>query len=115
MVVISEDFITKNEIMNDGGEIFMYYSKMYGCYITYGFSAYNVWQGLYNQEMNNKVSYSEDYQMPQVLVDNHLKIQLLRSGVELGESIEGVFYHIKTFSPFNDNEYFEWASLIRGE
>lgn len=113
MVIISEDFVFKNEILNDSTEIFLYYSKMYGEYVAYGYSAYNVWRKLYYQKEPLDVSYSEQFQMPQILVDENQMSQLLKGEVTLSDSVEGMYYHVQTFTPFKEDEYFEWASAIR--
>ena len=113
MVIVSEDFIIKNEIFNDSCEIFLYYSKMYEEYVAYGYSAYSVWRKLYNKKEPLVVSYSEQYQMPQILVDGNQMNRLLNSGINLKDSVEGTYYHIKTATPFKEEEYFEWTSMIR--
>lgn len=112
---ISEDFIVKNEIMNDGNVIHLYYSPMYQEYLTYGYSAYIVAHSPQLKDLEIQQAYSDDLQMPMVHVDHSVKDKLLKTGVVLKDSIEGLYYNIESFEQFNENEYSKWASFLRGE
>ena len=37
---MSDDVIIKNEVMNDGMTLHLYFSQMFGEFVAYGFSAY---------------------------------------------------------------------------
>ena len=51
---MSEELIVKNEILNDGGEMHLYYSRMYEAYVAYGYSAFVVVQNCMPAEMSTE-------------------------------------------------------------
>ena len=53
------EIITKNEVLNDGKTIHLYFNSMVGLYVAYGVSAY-----LLCKHAHAKPSYSEEMLMP---------------------------------------------------
>lgn len=100
------EIITKNEILNDGRTIHLYFNGMIGLYMAYGISAY-----LLCKYANAKPSYSDDMQMPVAVIN-----------VEHYEAIEKQLGQEKTFKNYrclkvekvyDENEYDKWASQLR--
>ena len=60
---MNED-ITRNEILNDGKTIHLYFNGMIGLYVAYGISAY-----LLTKYATAKPSYSDDMQMPVAVIN----------------------------------------------
>lgn len=111
---MTDEMITKNEVLNDGKTIHLYYSEMYKEYVAYGFSAYlaeNV-EPQIRARVRPLFSYSESLQMPFVLVDE----KSLRSLEMKMKTVERIKEHIclEGNLVLNEEKYVEWASLMRG-
>ena len=99
--------ITKNEILNDGKTINLYFNGMIGLYVAYGISAY-----LLCKYAKAKPSYSDDMQMP-VVVINAGHYDQLEQQLEVLGKIEN-YRCLKATVAYDENEYSEWASQLRG-
>ena len=111
---MSDDFIVKNEIMNEGDMIHMYYSPMYKEYVAYGYSAFIVFQMCKNEGQILKESYSDEYQMPMVRVNDQQFNMILSNRLRLSDSIDNSYYHFQSIIPFDEMGYDEWAQIMRG-
>lgn len=110
---MTDDVIVKNEVMNDGSTVHLYYSDMYKEYVAYGFSAYiaksvepNISAGV-----RPYISYSESMQMPMVIV-NEENLRSLKLQMVTQEQSESYICLHGTYV-MNDEKYTEWASYIR--
>ena len=115
--MMSEEFIVRNEILNDGSSIHLYYSKMYEIYEAYGYSAFMVVQNCLMESIQAfplKESYSDKFQMPMVKV-NQEQMALIRSkGLVQEDSDNDGYIYIQSFIPFDERKYTEWAQMLRG-
>ena len=98
--------ITRNEILNDGKSIHLYYNGMIGLYVTYGIYAY-----LLCKYAHAKPSYSEDMQMP-VAVINAEHYEALETQLGLSKIFKN-YRCLKVAEAYNEEEYDEWASQLR--
>ena len=109
---MSTDEIIKNEVMNDGSLVHLYYSKMYEEYVAYGYSAYITKEVVPDIVPRHLESYSTEFQMPMVRVNEsvlkRLKEVLLLKADEPG--------YLQLFNPLalDERQYSEWASSLRG-
>lgn len=113
MVNISEDIIIKKEIFNDGGEIHLYYYPMYHEFVAFGYSAYAAAKNAMLENEPLEEDYVTELQMPMVKIDNDQLDIIKANGLLLNDSKKGVYCHIKSFLPFDEREYSEWASALR--
>lgn len=113
MKYVSDDFIVKNEIINDGDMIHMYYLPMYNEYVSYGYSAFIVFQTFKNEGQILKESYSIEYQMPMVRVNEQQLKVILSKGIKLSDSIGNLYYHVQSFITFDEKGYDDWAQMMR--
>ena len=98
--------ITKNEILNDGKTIHLYFNGMIGLYVAYGISAY-----LLCKYAKAKPSYSDDMQMP-VAVINAEHYETLEEQLGLEKTFKN-YRSLKVETAYDENEYDEWASALR--
>lgn len=114
-VMKSDAFILRNELLNDGCSIYLYFSRMYEEYVAYGYSAFVAVQNCLLENDALKDSYSDSFQMPMVKV-NRDQLALLRTkGLVLEDSSADESYlHIQSFIPFDESKYEEWAHTLRG-
>ena len=109
--MVRDELIVKNEIMNDGGEMHLYFSKMYEEYLAYGYSAFVVVQNRMSTEM--PADYSEELQMPMVKVNQEQLSSIKSKGIIVKEIIEEGYLHIQSHIPFDERKYDEWAGHLR--
>lgn len=125
----SDAFILRNELLNDGCSIYLYFSRMYEEYVAYGYSAFVALQNCVPMEMATEggasdgslrsmvleESYSDNFQMPMVKV-NRDQLALLRTKglVKEDSSADESYLHIQSFIPFDERKYEEWAHTLRG-
>lgn len=111
----SDAFILRNELLNDGCSIFLYFSRMYEKYVAYGYSAFVAVENCMPANEALKESYSANFQMPMVKV-NRDQLALLRTkGLVMEDSSADESYlHIQSFIPFDERKYEEWAHTLRG-
>ena len=100
--------ITRNEVLNDGRTIHLYFNGMIGLYVAYGISAF-----LLTKYAKAKSSYSEDMQMP-VAVINAEHYEELKRLLGLSKDIKN-YRCLEVAETYNENEYDEWASQLRVE
>ena len=98
--------ITKNEILNDGRTIHLYFNGMIGLYVAYGISAF-----LLCKYAKAKPSYSEEMQMP-VAVINAEHYEELKKQLGLSKEIKN-YRCLEVAEAYDENEYDVWASQLR--
>lgn len=110
---MNEDVIIKNEVLNDGRTVHLYYSKMYQEFVAFGFSAFIVCETDTTIETKPYFSYSDEYQMPMVRVNDSVIANLKRELIHTSSDNES---YIKLYSPFaiDEEKYSMWASRLRG-
>ena len=100
------EFISKNEIFNDGKMIHLYFNGMIGVYVAYGISAY-----LLCQHVQAKPSYSVEMQMP-VAVLNAEHYEELVKMLALSKN-EHSYRCLVVDTPADMDAYSEWAYQLR--
>ena len=102
--------ITVNEVMNNGRQVHLYYDPTMGEYQAYGYSAYII------NHTNPSIfpTYSEDKQMPMVVV-NDAQINNLKKKLDEIMYIEDEYYLFETQKPITENDYAKWVAKVRGE
>ena len=98
--------ITRNEILNDGRTIHLYFNGMIGLYVAYGISAY-----LLCRCTKAKPSYSEEMQMP-VAVINAEHYEELSKTIGLSKKM-GSYRRLEVAEAYDENDYDEWAGRLR--
>ena len=111
--MVNGDFIVKNEVMNDGGSIHIYYSEMYKEFVAYGFSAFQAMRTLKAKDVTLRQEYSEEFQMPIVIISRGQVEVILREGITLQGTVEGKYYHVQSFVMMNEKSYDDWAGFLR--
>lgn len=106
-----EDFIIKNEIMNDGRAVHLYFNKMYGEYVAYGYSAFIVKETIPDIVTNHLEAYSSDFQMPMVRVNTYALDTLKKELIIKSYGPSYVQFH--NLYVFNELKYDDWASFLR--
>ena len=98
--------ITRNEILNDGRTIHLYFNGMIGLYASYGYSAFLLYK-------NTPVaaSYSVSMQMP-VVVMNSAHVDELKKQLEIVKQGKG-YYCLTVEEGIDEKEYDEWAGRLR--
>ena len=100
--------ITRNEILNDGKTVHLYFNGMIGLYVAYGISAF-----LLCNLTKTKASYSVDMQMPVTVINVEHYEDLIKK-YNLAKSVSN--YRRLTVDMVADKEeYTEWASALRSE
>ena len=99
--------ITINEKRNDGTQIHLYFNGFVGLYVAYGKSAF-----LLSKETEVSPSYSEDLQMPAVVI-NVAHYNLLKEKLEVVKRQDG-YRCMKPDVAFEEKEYSEWSRGLRG-
>lgn len=111
--MVSEDVIVKHEVLNDQKSIYVYYSKMFHGFVAYGFSAYLAMKVCKAVGVDLKEDYSDDLQMPIVII-GLTKIDIIKyECVMMQDSIEGAFYHLRCYQIIDEKKYDEWAQWLR--
>lgn len=110
--MVRDELIVKNEIMNDGGEMHLYFSKMYEEYLAYGYSAFVAVENCMPTEMF--ADYSEELQMPMVKVNPEQMALIKSKGLIVEDDTDDGYLHIRSFIPFDEKKYSEWAQMLRG-
>ena len=111
--MVNGDFIVKNEVMNDGGSIHIYYSEMYKEFVAYGFSAFQAMTTLKRKDVTLRQEYSEEFQMPMVIISKGQLEAIMRDGLTLQGTLEGEYYHVQSFIMLNEAAYDDWAGFLR--
>lgn len=100
------EIITRNEVMNDGRTIHLYFNGFIGLYAAYGYSAY-----LLCENTKARISYSDDMQMP-VVVINSVHLGELKNTLKVDTHRKG-YYRFLVDNALNEDEYTEWANQVR--
>lgn len=98
--------ITKNERLNDGKTIHLYFNGIMGLYVAYGVSAF-----LLTKYAKAKPSYSDDMQMP-VAVINAEHYEELKGQVRLSKEIKN-YRCLEIDKTYDGKEYQEWFAHLR--
>ena len=112
---MSEDFVIKNEIFNNGKTVYLYSSKMYQGFVAYGFSAFIIYniKSLAGDECN--LMYSSEMQMPMVQISKEDLQITLGQYVIMKDTIDGKYIHLEGFSPLDEAKYSDWAEWVRNK
>ncbi len=113
-MMASDDFIVKNEFLNDGGSIHIYYLEKYKDFVAFGFSAFMVMRALKTKEISVQQGYSKELQMPMVIIGKKEMEVIMRDGVIKQGTVEGKYYHLQSFIRLDEAAYDEWAKWLRG-
>ena len=111
---MTDDVIVKNEVLNDGRTVHLYYSEMYKEYVAYGFSAYiakNVEPKL-GVGARPYISYSKSMQMPMLCV-NEDNLRSLQAQMVMLENNKK-YICLQGEYRLDEEKYSKWASFIRG-
>lgn len=109
----SGDVVVKNEVMNDGGSIHIYYSEMYKEFVAYGFSAFQAMTTLKKAGVELRQEYSDEFQMPMVIISKGQLEAIMREGVTLQGTVDEKYYHVQSFIMMNEAAYVDWAGKLR--
>lgn len=101
---MNEDLI-KNEALNDGKTIHLYFNGMIGLYVAYGISAY-----LLCKYAQARPFYSDEMQMPAAVINTE-HFEELRKKIGLSKKV-GNYRCLKVNAPYNMDDYSEWASSL---
>jgi hypothetical protein len=112
--MVSNDVVVKNEVMNDGGSIHVYYSEQYREFVAYGFSAFQAMKALKKYSVELRQEYSTEFQMPMVIVSKNQLEAIVHEGETLQGDEKGQYYHIQSAIMMNEGAYDEWAEHLRG-
>ena len=112
MTGMSDDVIIKNEVMNDGMTLHLYFSQMFGKYVAYGFSAYVACGKCPSIDGRPFLSYSAHFQMPKVRV-NRRSLKVLKRKLAVLVDEAGCM-RLHDSEPIDEDEYEEWANMLRG-
>lgn len=106
--MIDVEVVTLNETCNDGNRIHLYFDTEVGFYVAYGLSAY-----LVCHVVDPVCSYSEDMQMPVVLLNREL-ISVCRHSLKKLRHKEHCYYllELENRLPMDEN-YMRWAEKLR--
>ena len=102
------DIITRNEVLNDGRTIHLYFNGLVGLYAGYGISAF-----LLHRMVDASISYSMDMQMP-VAVLNATRYEQLRGHVEVVRDVQN-YRCLRTKDAADEDQYDVWAGRLREE
>ncbi len=108
----SDAFILRNELLNDGCSIYLYFSRMYEEYVAYGYSAFVAVENCLPMEMST--DYSEEMQMPMVKVNPEQMALIKSKGLIVEDGTDDGYLHIRSFILFDESKYEEWAHTLRG-
>lgn len=111
--MVSGDVVVKNEVMNDGGSIHIYYSEMFKEFVAYGFSAFQAMTTLKKAGVELRQEYSTEFQMPMVIISKGQLDVIMKEGIMLQETVEGKYYHVQSFIMMNEAAYDDWAGFLR--
>lgn len=103
---MDKEKIVLNETQNDGKTVYLYYNKTVGFYTAFGLSAFFV------THVTNPVrSYSDELQMPVVIVNKRQILDLRQSLREI-EHTEHCYYHFETRGTIGEEGYQKWLDGI---
>lgn len=100
------DVITRNEVLNDGRSVHLYFNGLVGLYACYGVSAF-----LACRLSGASPSYSSEMQMPVAVLNADRCGRLVLQGT-LVRDVRG-YRCVRVSSPVSDDEYAAWACRLR--
>lgn len=106
---MDKNAIKIQEAANDGQSVFLYYDAMAGVYLAYGLSAYYT-----TMATEPYISYSEEMQMPVVLL-NRLQIKFLRQSLTKVEHQPQACYRFRLRSKVGTAGYERWMKETFGD
>lgn len=101
------DLISLNEVENDGKTIYLYFNREVGLYTAYGFSAF-----LVAHVVDPVCSFSEELQMPVVLV-NKSQVEELRHSLNKIQHTEKTFYQFSLKNVIGVEGYAKWTNKLK--
>ena len=106
--------ITIDEYNNAGSLINLYYNESIGEWCAYGFSAYRLWLFCKSNGYNTLQSFSQEMQMPCLIIAKNAFMQLLQNMTDITEQIDS---HIRIIMPekITMNAYREWVKTLRSK
>ena len=102
------EIITRNEVMNDGKTIHLYFNGLVGLYAAYGVSAF-----LLDKTVEVSASYSMEMQMP-VVVLNVARYEQLKHKAVVIKDVQN-YRCLQVENRMDDTEYTAWAGHLREE
>ena len=102
------EIITRNEVLNDGRTIHLYFNGLVGLYVAYGVSAF-----LLSRLGTVSASYSMDMQLP-VVVLNATHYEELCRQVEVLRDVRN-YRCLRAMDNMDETEYAAWAGGLREE
>ena len=102
------EMITRNEVLNDGMTIHLYFNGLVGLYAAYGVSAF-----LLCRTVEASASYSIEMQMP-VVVLNAARYEQLRQRTEVVRDVQN-YRCLRTVEPMDEEKYAAWAGSLRAD
>lgn len=106
---MNEDVILKNEKMNDKKTIHLYFNSEIGLYVAYGISAFYV-----THIINAMASYSEDLQLPVVLMRKK-EVSELRLATIKKQHDYHRYYHLELKHVLGLDGYNRWVDSVKWE
>ncbi len=100
--------ITINEVENDGRTIHLYFNGLVGLYVAYGLSAF-----ILSKQTEVKPSFSEDYQMP-VVVINQAHCESLKGKLEVVKEAKR-YCCLRVEEPVDEHAYDEWVVVVNSD
>lgn len=97
-----------NEVENDGRTIHLYFNGVVGLYAAYGLSAF-----ILSQLTEVKPSFSDDMQMP-VVVINQARYELLKEKLIVVREARN-YRCLWVEEPIDEQAYDEWVDVIRSD
>ena len=106
--------ITIDEYNNDGSLINLYYNESIGEWCAYGFSAYRLWLFCKSNGYNTLQSFSQEMQMPCLIITKEVLMQLLQNTTDITEQTDS---HIGIRMPekITMDAYRGWVKTLKGK
>lgn len=105
----NKDFITLNEVQNDGKTIHLYFNTEVGLYVAYGFSAFFA-----SHIVDVITAFSEDMQMPVALMRKHEVSELKLSCIK-HQHDHHEYYKLELKNEIPLDDYSRWANNTKWE
>lgn len=103
---MNKEAITMNEVVNDGKTIHLYFNPEVGLYVAYGFSAFFA-----SHIVDVMASYSEDMQMPVVLLRKP-DVEELRMSTIKKEHDYHQYYKLELKHKLELDDYQRWVDSV---
>ena len=106
------EIINKREADNAGREIHCHYHPDSDTWVTYGKSAYSLWQMMEDADIYAIGRYSTELDMASVMVGRSTLRNILRSR-DVSHTDSDDYIYISTTTPFDTTEYENWTNGIK--